>query len=96
LQGADRAKPILMMDHQPRNMEEALSAGVDLMVSGHTHRGQLFPMQWITKFLFETDWGYLRKDRMNVIVSAGFGTWGPPVRTSADPEIVDILIIFRP
>ncbi len=96
LQGVDTKKPILLMDHQPRNMEEAAAAGVDLMMSGHTHRGQLFPNQWVTRRLYETDWGYLRKGAMNVVVSAGFGTWGPPVRTSAASEIVEIRVTFQP
>ena len=96
LEGVDRTKPLLMMDHQPRSMEEAAAAGVDLMMSGHTHRGQLFPNQWVTRSLYETDWGYMRKGAMNVIVSAGFGTWGPPVRTSAASEIVEIKVTFRP
>ena len=96
LQGVDPKKPLLLMDHQPRNMAEASAAGVDLMMSGHTHRGQLFPNQYVTRSLFETDWGFLRKDAMNVIVSAGFGTWGPPVRTSAASEIVEIWVTFQP
>ena len=96
LQGVDAAKPLLLMDHQPRNMDDAATAGVDLMLSGHTHRGQLFPNQWVTSSLFETDWGYLRKGKMNAIVSAGYGTWGPPVRTSAASEIVEIRVVFKP
>lgn len=96
LQGVDIKKPLLMLDHQPRSMDEAVSAGVDLMMSGHTHRGQLFPNQLVTRSLFETDWGYLRKGAMNVIVSAGFGAWGPPVRTSAASEIVEIRVTFTP
>ena len=96
LAGADTTKPLLLMDHQPRSMDEAAAAGVDLMMSGHTHRGQLFPNQWVTKSLYETDWGYLRKGTMNVIVSAGFGTWGPPVRTSAASEVVEIRVTFQP
>ena len=96
LNGLDAKKPVLLMDHQPRNFDEAAAAGVDLMMSGHTHRGQLFPNQWVTQALYETDWGYLKKKAMNVIVSAGFGTWGPPVRTSAASEIVEIRVTFTP
>lgn len=91
----DATRPLLLLDHQPRDLAEASSGGVDLMLSGHTHRGQLFPNQWITARLYETDWGHSRKGAMHVIVSAGYGTWGPPVRTSADAEIVDIRISFR-
>ena len=96
LQGVDAQKPILLLDHQPRNLSEPAAAGVDLQVSGHTHRGQLFPNHWLTGALYETDYGYLRKGNLQVIVSAGFGTWGPPVRTSAASEIVEIKVIFNP
>ena len=96
LQGVDPKKPILLLDHQPRNLSEPASAGVDLQVSGHTHQGQLFPNQWLTGALYEIDHGYLRKGKFQVIVSAGFGTWGPPVRTSAASEIVEIKVVFNP
>ncbi len=96
LQGADVKKPILLLDHQPRNLSEPADAGVDLQVSGHTHRGQLFPNQWLTGALYELDHGYLRKGNLQIIVSAGFGTWGPPVRTSAASEIVEIKVVFNP
>ena len=96
LQGADAKKPLLLLDHQPRNLSESADAGVDLQVSGHTHRGQLFPNQWLTGALYELDHGYLRKGNLQVIVSAGFGTWGPPVRTSAASEIVEIKVTFKP
>ena len=96
LQGVDANKPLLLLDHQPRNLSEPAAAGVDLQVSGHTHRGQLFPNQWLTSSLYEIDHGYLRKGTLQVIVSAGFGTWGPPVRTSAASEIVEINVVFNP
>lgn len=96
LKGVNATKPVLLMDHQPRNLAEPADAGVDLQVSGHTHRGQLFPNQWLTGALYEIDHGYLRKGKLQVIVSAGFGTWGPPVRTSAASEIVEIKVVFQP
>jgi predicted MPP superfamily phosphohydrolase len=96
LKGVNAKKPVLLMDHQPRNLAEPADAGVDLQVSGHTHRGQLFPNQWLTGALYEIDHGYLRKGKLQVIVSAGFGTWGPPVRTSAASEIVEIKVVFQP
>lgn len=96
LEGIDNTKTIILMDHQPFNLEEVSKAGVDLQVSGHTHRGQLFPNHLITQKLFENDWGYLKKDNLHVIVSSGFGTWGPPIRVGNKPEIVSIRITFKP
>lgn len=95
LQGIDPALPLFLMDHQPRELAAALAAGVDLTVSGHTHRGQLYPNHWVTQRLYEIDWGYLQKGSLHAIVSSGFGTWGPPVRTSAKSEIVEIKVKFR-
>ena len=95
LQGIDSALPLFLMDHQPRELAAALAAGVDLTVSGHTHRGQLYPNHWVTQRLYEIDWGYLQKGSLHAIVSSGFGTWGPPVRTSAKSEIVEIKVKFR-
>ena len=95
LQGIDPALPLLLMDHQPRELAAAQAAGVDLVVSGHTHRGQLYPNHWLTQRLYEIDWGHLQKGSLHAIVSSGYGTWGPPVRTSANSEIVEIRLKFR-
>ena len=70
-------------------------AGVDLQLSGHTHAGQLFPIQFMTRRIFEDDWGLLRKGNFQLIVSSGYGTWGPPIRLGNTPEVVDIMIKFN-
>ena len=85
--------PVVVMDHQPKTWHEARDTGVALQVSGHTHGGQLFPFGWITRRLFEEDWGILREDTGTLIVSSGYGTWGPPIRTGNRPEIVLINLI---
>lgn len=91
----DHKLPIVLLDHQPHNLQEGAAQGVDLQFSGHTHLGQLFPNSLITKKLYEVDWGYLRKESMQVIVSCGIGTWGPPIRIGNHPEIVNITIHFE-
>ncbi len=96
LRGMDPALPVILLDHQPARLEQAAAAGVDLQLSGHTHRGQLFPNNYLTHALYETDWGYLRKNTLQIIVSCGYGTWGPPIRIGNRPEIVDITIYFIP
>ena len=90
----DKSLPVILLDHQPTALKEAQEQGADLLLSGHTHRGQLFPSQFITERIYEVDFGYLKKGDMQVIVSSGFGTWGPPIRTGNTPEIVDITINF--
>jgi predicted MPP superfamily phosphohydrolase len=94
LEAVDKSRPLILMDHQPNRLEEAKDAGIDLQVSGHTHRGQMFPNQFLTRRVFEIDWGYLKKGALHVIVSLGFGTWGPPVRIGNRPEVVSIRVRF--
>jgi hypothetical protein len=92
--GLDKTLPLLLMDHQPYHLEQAESAGIDLQVSGHTHRGQLWPGRLVTSRIYELDYGLKQKGGTNIIVSSGYGTWGPPIRIGNKPEIVEILVKF--
>lgn len=94
LLGIDTSKPVILMDHQPQAVAEAREAGIDLMLSGHTHGGQLFPAQLVTKSLFLIDRGLWQEKDFNLIVTTGLGVWGPPVRTNSRSEIVEINIVF--
>ena len=80
--------PIIVMNHQPFNLDEAVTENIDLHLSGHTHHGQLWPFNYLTKAIFELSWGYLKRGNTNFYVSSGFGSWGPPVRTGNTPEVV--------
>ncbi|MEN6350164.1 MAG: metallophosphoesterase [Syntrophomonas sp.] len=93
--GINKQLPIIFLNHSPTDFEEARINGVDLQLSGHTHQGQLFPNNFITRAMYEIDWGYLRKGNLQVIVSTGFGTWGPPIRIGNTPEVVDLTINFK-
>jgi len=95
ISGTDRSLPIILMDHQPFNLELARTNGIDLEISGHTHHGQLFPFNWITNRVYELSWGYLKKGDLHVIVSCGAGTWGPPLRTTCAPEVVQVSLKFE-
>ncbi len=95
LEGLDLSRPVIMMDHQPTGFDAAAQAGVDILLSGHTHRGQIAPNHWITKRLFELDWGYLRKDKLHVIVSSGYGTWGPPIRWASRSELIKLEVMLE-
>ncbi|CEG27307.1 metallophosphoesterase [Bacillus sp. B-jedd] len=92
---ADLSKPVILMDHQPIALDEAEKNGVDLLVSGHTHRGQIAPAQFITKRIYENDWGYLKKGKLHSVVSSGFGTWGPALRIGTRSEAVIIHVKFK-
>ena len=91
----DRNYPVILMDHQPFRLDEAVQHGVDLQLSGHTHHGQLWPFNFITKKIYELSWGYKQKDQTHFYVSSGVGTWGPPVRTGNRPEIVHVKLKFQ-
>ncbi|MNH96152.1 putative metallophosphoesterase [compost metagenome] len=91
----DLTKPAILLEHQPYEMDNAQQLGVDLMVSGHTHRGQVFPGNLMTNAIYENDWGYLKKGDMHSIVTSGFGFWGPPIRIGTRSEIVNIQVQFE-
>jgi hypothetical protein len=93
--GVDRSAPVILMDHQPFRLAEGAGNGVDLQLSGHTHHGQLWPFNYITRAIYELSWGYMRKEQTGIYVSCGVGTWGPPVRTVGRPEIVRITMKFE-
>ncbi|CAM4432135.1 metallophosphoesterase [Paenibacillus tarimensis] len=95
MDGVDPDKPVILLDHQPYELDIAEQEGIDLMVSGHTHRGQLFPGSLITDAIYENDWGYLQKGRMHSVVTSGFGFWGPPIRIGTRSEIAHIQIQFE-
>ncbi|MBW7476141.1 metallophosphoesterase [Paenibacillus oenotherae] len=92
--GLDHSMPLILMDHQPSALQEAADNGIDLSLHGHTHRGQMAPNHWITRRIFELDWGYLRKGNLHAFVSSGYGSWGPPIRIGSRSEILDITIRF--
>ncbi|MEI7662053.1 MAG: metallophosphoesterase [Bacteroidota bacterium] len=90
----DRSCPVILLDHQPFHLEQAVSQGVDLQLSGHTHHGQLWPFNYITSAMYELSSGYKKTGSTHFYVSNGFGTWGPPVRLGNRPEIVRITLTF--
>jgi predicted MPP superfamily phosphohydrolase len=90
----DKRFPIILMDHQPIGLNDAVEQGADLQLSGHTHHGQLWPFNYITKAIYEVSWGYKRKGATQFYVSSGVGTWGPPVRLGNTPEIIHIRLTF--
>lgn len=93
LAGVDESLPIIVMDHNPANISQYTDE-VDLILSGHTHKGQIFPGSLITNAMYTVDYGYYRKDdnSPHVIVSSGIGTWGLPVRVGSNSEIVSVCI----
>lgn len=89
----DDKKASLLLYHEPKNIDLALKAGIDLQLSGHTHRGQLFPISYITNLVYKGyGYGLFQIDSFSLIVNSGLGTWGPPMRTTGKSEIVKIIL----
>lgn len=88
--------PKIILDHQPSTIDEYENAN-ELILAGHTHKGQIFPFSLVTKAYFTVDYGYYRKNQNSpqVIVSSGVGTWGPPLRIGTQSEIVQIDITTK-
>jgi len=85
----DETLPTILLYHSPVRIDEiAASGAVDLMLSGHTHNGQFFPVNMITDRLFKVAYGHARVDEMHLYVSSGAGTWGPPIRVGSASEVV--------
>ncbi|MBI2420037.1 MAG: metallophosphoesterase [Ignavibacteriales bacterium] len=82
--------PAILLDHQPFNLSKTVTAGFDMQLSGHTHHGQMFPFNLLTSKIYELSWGYLKKANTHFYVSSGVGTWGAPIRTGSDCEIIII------
>jgi uncharacterized protein len=90
----DRRLPLILLDHQPSKLEQAVDNGVDLQLSGHTHNGQFWPFNLITRRVYEVSQGYKLKGDTHIYVSSGYGTWGPPVRIGSTPELVNVRVEF--
>lgn len=87
----DRSLPVIVLDHNPANIDE-YNTEADLVLCGHTHKGQVFPGGLLTDLLYTVDYGYYQKsdDSPHVIVSSGVGSWGMPMRVGTNCEIVSI------
>ena len=92
MQGVTRGDYIILLDHQPFNLAEAEQNGVDLQLSGHTHRGQVWPLNWVTKKMYECDYGQWRKGKTDYYVSSGMGIWGGKFRIGTDSEYAVITV----
>jgi uncharacterized protein len=95
LNDVDTNMPVILLDHQPFNLDETSRHPVDFQFSGHTHRGQFWPLRYITGKLFEKDWGYIKKANTHFYISSGFGTAGIPMRVGTQSEIVNIKLAGR-
>ncbi|HKZ57663.1 MAG TPA: metallophosphoesterase [Thermodesulfovibrionales bacterium] len=93
LSGLPTGKFTLFLKHRPLLDRNAIGL-FDLQLSGHTHKGQIFPFSLITKLSYPADSGYLSlQNNSSLYVSRGSGTWGPPIRFLSPPEVTVIEIL---
>ena len=93
-EGMDLSRPVIVIDHQPRELQELADAGVDLDLCGHTHDGQTFPGNLTARLFWENICGYLQKGNMHNIVTSGVGVFGPDMRLGTRSEICVITVRF--
>ncbi|PIS41812.1 MAG: hypothetical protein COT25_01100 [Candidatus Kerfeldbacteria bacterium CG08_land_8_20_14_0_20_42_7] len=87
------ALPSILLWHEPIDIEAAKQANVSLVLSGHTHRGQLFPFEWVARGIYKQyEYGLVTDGDFHHYTSSGVGTWGPPIRTGNRPEIVSVTL----
>lgn len=91
----DVSKPIMVLDHEPREYDELEKAGVDLMMAGHTHDGQLLPTKIATDIIWENPYGLWVKNAFHAITTSGLGLFGPNMRVGTIAEVCIIHVKFR-
>lgn len=92
----DKGALKILLDHQPTDLEGAETAGVYLQLSGHSHNGQFFPLNFVVPAFFENAYGYYRRGQTHYWVTSGAGAWGPRIRTSGRSEIMLIDLVPQP
>jgi len=95
LKNATDTLPVFLLDHQPYHLENAHQNGIDVQFSGHTHHGQLFPLNYITEMIYELSWGYQKINNTHFFVTCGVQGWGPQVKTGSRSEIMEVNINFK-
>jgi predicted MPP superfamily phosphohydrolase len=88
--------PVILLDHRPTELQEASLTATAIQFSGHTHGGQLFPLQLITRHIYELNRGYRKIRNTHFFVSCGLRLWGPPVKTAGKSEILLVDVQFVP
>lgn len=87
--GFDSTKTNILLCHEPVAIPQFKEAGVNLMLAGHTHKGQMWPFNFITSVIFKGyDYGFFKEGDFHLYVSSGSGVWGPTMRTSGKTEVV--------
>jgi uncharacterized protein len=87
------AKPVVLLRHEPRDVDFAASLRIDLQLSGHTHNGQLWPLSYLVLLAYKFRVGFHRISNYSIYISQGTGCWGPPMRLGSRSEIAVIELV---
>jgi len=94
LSQTDDSQPVILLDHQPRNLAANALLGIDLQLSGHTHAGQIWPITLLVGRIYDLNHGRMDIDTTTFIVTGGVGYWGPCLRLGSDCEVTEVLISY--
>jgi predicted MPP superfamily phosphohydrolase len=94
LSSASDSLPLILVDHRPTEIDEVSRTKADIQLSGHTHDGQMFPINLITRRVYQLSWGHMKKENTHFFVTSGIRLWGPQVRTTGKSEIMVIDVDF--
>lgn len=95
LKEVDTNKFVIVLEHEPKDLENISKKKVDLHVAGHTHAGQFFPLTIGTAIIWSNNYGYKEYNNMHSIVTSGVGVYGPNMRVGTDSEVVIINAKFK-
>ena len=95
LKDADLTRPVMVLQHEPKEFKALGEAGADIALCGHTHAGQIFPGNLLVPLFNENAWGYKRLHDVDTFVTAGVGYYGPPMRVGTDSEVTVIHFRFK-
>ena len=92
MHGVDGSRYTILLDHQPFHLDQAEKAGVDFQLSGHTHYGQVWPVSWVEKGIYENAYGPLQKGKTQYFVTSGLGIWGGKFRIGTQSEYLVVTL----
>ncbi len=93
--GFNQKLPRILLDHNPARLTDAENNQIDLQISGHTHNGQIFPLNYLVKRMYPLAYGYHKSGKTHYYVSSGLGLWAAPVRIGTRSEIAKIRVMLR-
>jgi predicted MPP superfamily phosphohydrolase len=96
MEGVDKKYPVIVLNHQPNKLDEEADAGADIAFYGHTHNGQIFPINLLSRLKYELPYGYKKKKNAHIFVSSGLGIGGPQYRIGTVSEVVVVNLTIKP